>query len=232
MHFLKILNFTIIELNATYSLGFGAGYYDPLALEEEGLYYTDVGQWGNALSAWNDIYNFYQENHGLYYTVAIYANGNLYSIASENANDTLRYALAVALGSKLAGNGYISWSQVMPFLDTLIQTQWQGNGYANVSGQETYVLAPTNIGGFETGFTSDPSFSTSRPTIVSTVEQLWGQYGTLSGGLPEEVEWPGLIVANAETTIASVQALAMFLYYYYGIPLSVSLSPYNAYLIP
>ncbi len=102
-----------------------------------------------------------------------------------------------------------------------------------INGQETYVLAPTNIGGFETGFTGDPVFATSRPSILSTVEQLWGQYGgTLSGGLPEEVEWPGLIIANAETTIASVQALAMFLYYYYGIPLSVSLSPYNAYLIP
>ncbi len=76
-------------------------------------------------------------------------------------------------------------------------------------------------------------FATSRPTIVSTVEQLWGQYGgTLSGGLPEEVEWPGIVIANAETTIASVQALAMFLYYYYGIPFSVSLNPYNAYLIP
>ena len=229
----EILNFTIIELNATYSLGFGGGYYDPLAYEEEALYYTDVGQWSNAVSAWNDIYNFYQENHGLYYTVAVFANGNLYLKVPEGANDTLRYALAVALGSKLAGNGYISWSQVMPFLDTLIQTQWQGSGYAVINGQNTYVLAPANIGGFETGFTNDPIFATSRPTIVTTVEQLWGQYGgTLSGGIPEEVEWPGIVIANAETTIVSVQALAMFLYYYYGIPLSVSLSPYNAYLIP
>ena len=229
----EILNFSIIDLNQTYSTGFGGGYYDPLTYEEEGLYYTDTGQWGNALSAWNDIYNFYQGNHGLYYTFAIFANGNLYSVFSEGGNDTLRYAEAVALGSKLAGNGYISWSQVMPILNTLTQTQWQGGGYAEINGQNTFVLAPTNIGGFETGFTNDPVFSTSRPTVVSTLEQTWGQYGgTLSGGLPEEAEWPGLIIANAETTIVSVQALAMFLYYYYGIPLSVSLSPYNAYLIP
>jgi hypothetical protein len=91
----------------------------------------------------------------------------------------------------------------------------------------------STLGGFETGFTNDPIFTTSRPSYITFAEQLWGQYGgSLSGGLPEEVEWPGLIIANAETTIASVQALAMFLYYYYGIPLSVSLSPYNAYLIP
>ncbi len=141
---------------------------------------------------------------------------------SEGANDTLRYALAVALGSKLAGNGHISWSQVMPLLNTLIQTQWQGKGYAEINGQEICVIAPTNIGGFETGFTNDPIFSTSRPGVVSTLEQIWGEYGgILSGGLPEEVEWPGIVIANAETTIVSIQALAMFLYYYYGIPMSV-----------
>ncbi|WP_222703212.1 hypothetical protein [Acidianus manzaensis] len=229
----EILNFTIYELNSTYSIGFGAGYYDPLAYEEEGLYYTDTGQWSDAVSAFNDIYNFYQQNHGLYYDIGIYANGKLYKIMSENANDTLRYALAAALGSKLADNGYISWSEVLPFVNILMQTQWQGKGYADINGQNTYILAPTNIGGFETGFTNDPVFASSRPSVISTVEQAWGQYGgPISGGLPEEVEWPGIIIANAETTIVSVQALAMFLYYYYGIPLSTSLSPYNAYLIP
>jgi len=229
----ELLNSSIVGMNQTYSMGFGGGYYDPLAYEEEGLYYTNVGQWSNALSAWNDIYNFYQRNHGLYYTFAIFANGNFYSIYSEGSNDTLRYADAVALGSTLAGNGYISWSQVIPILNTLIQTQWQGSGYAKINGQESNVIVPTDIGGFETGFTNDPVFSTSRPTVVSAAEQAWGQYGgTLSGGLPEEVEWPGVIIANAETTIVSVQALAMFLYYYYRIPLSMSLSPYNAYLIP
>ncbi len=84
-----------------------------------------------------------------------------------------------------------------------------------------------------------PSLSPFHNSFYNTVHYIqsavgvWGEYGgILSGGLPEEVEWPGLIIANAETTIVSVQALAMFLYYYYGIPLSVSLNPYNAYLIP
>ncbi|BFI75436.1 hypothetical protein [Sulfurisphaera ohwakuensis] len=239
----SILNGTLVQLNETFSIGpitisssAGANYDDVLALAEEGLYRTNVGQWSDAVSDWNGIINFYDQHSLLSYGVAVYENGNQYCVYVNPVNDTLRYAMTVALGSKLAGNGYISWSEVLNFVNILTQTQWQGKGYAVVNGQTTYVLAPTYIGGFDTGFTFNGNsivFSSARPSFVNEVEYLWGKYGgTLSGGLPEEVEYPGTIIANAESTIAAVQALALFLYYYYGIPLSTSLSPYNAFLIP
>lgn len=168
------------------------GDEDPMYNAWKGLYYAASGQWGQALAQWYDVVDNW-DGTGI---KACYSSG--YSI--------VRLALAVMLGTLLAKRGYIDWSIVDDMVNMLLKTQWKGSGYYKPEGGDwVYIYKNDHKGGFMTSYAVAPDgslgFAPFRP----------GWTGIITQGTAMDPEYIGPTPTNAETTLAALVALKLYM---------------------
>ncbi|NPA98152.1 MAG: hypothetical protein GXO43_02125 [Crenarchaeota archaeon] len=170
---------------------------DPLWLGWLGLYYAYKGDWNNAINEWNEIVNYWD---GIGVKSPVQGNG--YS--------TIRLALALALGSILAGNGKISWTIPDKMAQVLIALQWNGTGHYTNDGKTVYtIVKPDHTGGFLVSYGPIGSFGfvPFRPSLLDNFIK----------GAGSPPEYLGPIPTNTETTIVSLAALLQYIYWRYDV---------------
>ncbi len=173
---------------------------DPLYFAWWGLYYTAVGDWDSALDIWNN-------------RILPLWDGSGINFKPNGAYSTVRLAVALALGSILAGHGYIDWTVPDEMANVLLQLQWRtGSGHYSPDGQTVYwITKPDHIGGFMVSYDTINSYG-FVPFRPSYAEYL------LDKGTIMDPEYLGPIPTNAETTLISLVAIAQYAYQRYGWP--------------
>lgn len=166
---------------------------DPLLNAWRGLYYAATGQWGLALSEW---YNIVDDWNGVGIEVCY----------SDNYSG-LRLATAIMLGTLLADRGYIGWGIVDEMVRALLKTQWKGQGYYKPENSNTwvYIYKWDHRGGFLVGYNVAPdgSFGSTgfRPDYLELIVE----------GNDMDPEYLGPLPTNAETTLAALIALKLYM---------------------
>ncbi len=169
---------------------------DPLWLAWLGLYYAYKGYWDYAVIEWNKVVEKW--------------DGIGIKTSFQTGYSTIRLALALALGSILAGNGKIPWTIPDKMAKVLLALQWNGTGHYTNDGKTVYtIVKPDHTGGFLVSYGPIGSFGfvPFRPKLID--DFLKG-----TGSPPEYL---GPIPTNAETTIVSTAALLQYAYWRYDI---------------
>lgn len=170
---------------------------DPFYHEVKGLYYAAISQWSDTLNEWNKVVSAW-DGDGIY-------------VSNQNGYSTVRLALAVALGSILAGKGYISWDTVDEMANVLVQLQWKGVGHYSPDGQNVYtVIKPDCKGGFLVSYGPIGSYGyvPFRPSLIEDILNVAGAM---------EPEYGGIMPTNSESTLLSMVALMLYAQFRYGI---------------
>jgi len=178
---------------------------DPLYWTWWGLYYTYIGDYSKAKSIWNE-------------KIAPKWDGEGLVVSGQEGYSTVRLAAAIALGSILAGKGYISWDTVDEMANVLVQLQWSGEGWYSPDGETFYkVIKPDHYGGFIVSYKEVASYGYTafRPSLI---EDILSSYEPMPG------EYGGIIPTNTETTIVALAALMQYAYWKYGVEPSELLS--------
>ncbi len=169
---------------------------DPLWLAWLGLYYAYKGYWDYAVIEWNKIVDKW--------------DGIGIKTSFQTGYSTIRLALALALGSILAGNGKIPWTIPDKMAEVLLALQWNGTGHYTNDGKTVYtIVKPDHTGGFLVSYGPIGSFGfvPFRPKLIDDFLK----------GTSSPPEYLGPIPTNAETTIVSTAALLQYAYWRYDI---------------
>ena len=165
---------------------------DPLLNAWRGVYYATQGQWGKALGEWLSIVDDWD---GI----------GIKACYSENYS-TVRLAAAIMLGTLLADRGYIGWDTVDRMVEALLKAQWDGSGYYKPSGGSWTILVKNDhAGGFLVSYNLAPNLSFGstgfRPDYLDLITEPWDMNSEYLGPLP----------TNAETTLAALMALKLYM---------------------
>ncbi|BAA79838.1 hypothetical protein ASQ66_gp26 [Aeropyrum pernix spindle-shaped virus 1] len=164
---------------------------DPLLNAWKGIYYAVTGSWGAATSQWYDI-------------VDDWDGVGVLACYSENYS-TVRLAAAVMLGTLLAERGYIGWGTVDAMVEALLKAQWRGSGYYKPTDTWEYMFKIDHAGGFIVAYNVAPdgSFGVTgfRPDYLELITE----------GNDMDPEYIGPLPTNAETTLAAITALKMYM---------------------
>lgn len=183
---------------------------DPLYDLWWGLYYAHNAIYGNP-SYWDDALDVWNNK-----VLPAWDGYGLESGATAEGYSTVRLALAVSLGSMLAGHGRISWSTVDDMAYVLVyHLQWGewDYYYDRDAGAVKYVYKPDHRGGFVTSYKYVEGYGlVAAPYRSGIVEWFSGL-----AGLPMDPEYGSFIPTNAETTIVAVAALIQYAYCRYGV---------------
>jgi len=172
------------------------GSGDPLYHAWKGLYYAYKGEYYLARSCWYQIVSYW-DGDGIY-------------VSGQEGYSTVRLATAIALGSILAGRGYISWDTVDQMVDVLLQLQWKGVGHYTNDGKTIYtIVKPDHAGGFLVSYGPIGSYGyvPFRPGLIEDILRY-------AGSPPE---YGGPIPTNAETTLLALSALIEYAYWRYDV---------------
>lgn len=166
---------------------------DPLYYGWQGIYYASTGQWSSALSDWNKILGAW--------------DGDGLKVCYSEHYSTVRLAVAVILGTLLASHGYTGWFEVDAMVHTLLKLQWRGDGwYLDGNNVWRHIYKFDHKGGFIVAYDIAPDMESYgstgfRPGIADALTQ----------GTAMPSEYAGVIPTNAETTLAALIALQLYL---------------------
>ena len=122
------------------------------------------------------------------------------------AYSTVRLALAVMLGTLLAKNGYIGWDTVDDMVRVLLKTQWLGSGYYRPEGGDwVRIYKNDHKGGFLVAYDVAPDGS------LGSVPFRPGWVEILTEANDMDPEYLGPVPTNAETTLAALVALKLYM---------------------